>query len=45
MPQIENEYQGGSVEYVDWCGNLTTTLDLDIPWIMCNGMCAYLKWR
>jgi hypothetical protein len=32
MAQIENEYHGSDWAYVDWCGNLTVQLDLDIPW-------------
>ena len=36
--QIENEYHGSSEEYVAWCGELTTQLNLDIPWLMCNGV-------
>ena len=31
LAQIENEYQG-SQSYVDWCGQLTVDLALDIPW-------------
>ncbi len=34
LAQIENEYQG-SQAYVDWCGNLTVWLNLDIPWYDC----------
>ena len=35
MAQIENEYHGDQ-EYVDWCGNLTVALDLNIPWyVLC----------
>jgi hypothetical protein len=36
LSQIENEYSG-NMEYVNWCGGLAQDLNLDIPWIMCNG--------
>jgi beta-galactosidase len=41
LAQIENEYgNGGSdpkrVDYIQWCGNLTVELDIDVPWIMCQ---------
>ena len=39
LAQIENEY-GGSQDYIDWCGQLADNLDLQIPWVMCNGMSA-----
>ena len=32
LAQIENEYQG-SQSYVDWCGQITADLALDIPWL------------
>eukprot|EP01084_Bolivina_argentea_P266161 451348_1 len=39
MAQIENEYHG-SQAYVNWCGNLVKTLDMNVSWVMCNGMSA-----
>lgn len=41
LAQIENEYGGAGsdpkrIQYVDWCGNLTVALDIDIPWVMCQ---------
>ncbi|ETO22783.1 beta-galactosidase, partial [Reticulomyxa filosa] len=39
LAQIENEYEG-SEAYVEWCGQLAESLDLGIPWVMCNGMSA-----
>lgn len=40
IAQIENEYVGNDLTYVDWCGalvsdELSTT---EVPWIMCNGL-------
>ena len=35
LTQIENEY-GRFNEYVEWCGNLTTQLNTDTVWIMCQ---------
>ena len=41
MAQIENELQlSPSDPYVAWCGELAASLDLDIPWVMCNGASA-----
>ncbi|WCJ28381.1 Beta-galactosidase [Euphorbia peplus] len=43
LSQIENEY--GNVEdkygdagkaYVDWCANMAESLDIGVPWIMCQ---------
>eukprot|EP01084_Bolivina_argentea_P267941 454988_1 len=39
LAQIENEYDG-SQEYVNWCGNLVTSLNMNISWVMCNGLSA-----
>ena len=39
LAQIENEYEG-SADYVNWCGNLASSLNFEIPWIMCNGQSA-----
>jgi len=41
MAQIENELHSGQGDpYVGWCGKLAASLDLDIPWVMCNGASA-----
>ena len=40
MAQIENEYNWDEPTYIDWCGELAASLDLDIPWVMCNGRSA-----
>ena len=41
MAQIENElHLSPSDPYVTWCGQLAAALDLDIPWVMCNGASA-----
>ena len=40
LAQIENEYNLNDQEYVDWCGELTMKLNVQVPWIMCNGMSA-----
>src|SRR5690606_16307643 len=37
LAQIENEYHGGSMDYIDWCGTYAMSLNYDIPWVMCNG--------
>lgn len=41
--QIENEYGNviasyGAVgkAYVDWCANMANSLDIGVPWIMCQ---------
>ncbi|KAF4662791.1 Beta-galactosidase 6 [Perkinsus olseni] len=43
MAQLENEY-GDDTEagraYIDWVGELSFGLGLDVPWVMCNGMSA-----
>jgi len=39
LSQIENELDSGD-QYVDWCGTLADKLNVDIPWIMCNGKSA-----
>ena len=40
MAQIENEYNWNDEPYIDWCGELAASLQLDIPWVMCNGHSA-----
>ena len=42
LAQIENEYNGGDQEYVDWCGGLVNNelSATQVPWIMCNGKAA-----
>ncbi|KAL0484185.1 beta-galactosidase [Acrasis kona] len=40
LSQIDNELNSAEQEYVDWCGALTERLNVDIPWIMCNGQSA-----
>ena len=41
LAQIENEYRWPEfIDYINWCGELTAKLDLDIPWVMCNGLSA-----
>eukprot|EP01084_Bolivina_argentea_P000812 1494_1 len=40
LAQIENEYNGKSEEYVDWCGQLAESQNFNIPWVMCNGRSA-----
>jgi hypothetical protein len=41
MAQIENElHLGPGDPYVAWCGVLAASLDLGIPWVMCNGASA-----
>eukprot|EP01084_Bolivina_argentea_P195532 335405_1 len=41
LAQIENEYpQDGSKQYIEWCGELITTLNTSLSWIMCNGQSA-----
>jgi beta-galactosidase len=42
LAQIENEYGGDDLAYVDWCGSLVTNelAFMQIPWIMCNGRTA-----
>eukprot|EP01047_Picozoa_sp_COSAG01_P053466 COSAG01_NODE_5735_length_4074_cov_84.123961_3_plen_587_part_01 len=41
LAQIENELHSGSDDpYVTWCGELAANLQLDIPWVMCNGASA-----
>ncbi|CAF1003610.1 unnamed protein product [Adineta steineri] len=42
LAQIENEYDGDDMAYVDWCGSLVTNefASTQIPWIMCNGHAA-----
>ena len=41
LAQIENELHSHVTDpYVTWCGELAASLDLDIPWVMCNGVSA-----
>ena len=40
LAQIENEYHGQDPEYLSWCGKLASSLNIGIPWIMCNGESA-----
>ena len=42
LAQIENEYNGDDMAYVNWCGNLVSNelSTAQIPWIMCNGYAA-----
>ncbi|CAF1158272.1 unnamed protein product [Adineta ricciae] len=42
LAQIENEYNGDDMAYVDWCGSLVSNdfASTQIPWIMCNGHSA-----
>jgi hypothetical protein len=41
MAQIENELHIPTHDpYVQWNGDLAASLDLDIPWVMCNGASA-----
>ena len=39
--QVENEYHWKQFGYINWCGKLADKLDLDIPWLMCNGYNAW----
>jgi hypothetical protein len=39
MSQIENEMHDNR-PYVTWCGKLAEKLDIQVPWVMCNGMSA-----
>jgi hypothetical protein len=42
LAQIENEYHGKDLAYLDWCGSLVSNelSSTEIPWIMCNGLAA-----
>ncbi|XP_062509581.1 uncharacterized protein LOC134185731 [Corticium candelabrum] len=43
LAQIENEYPAKSRldwKYVEWCGRLAHSYDLEIPWLMCSGASA-----
>jgi beta-galactosidase len=41
LAQIENELStAASVEYVQWCGDFAQALQVNVPWIMCNGASA-----
>jgi hypothetical protein len=42
LAQIENEYHGTDLAYVDWCGSLVSNelSSTEIPWTMCHGLVA-----
>ena len=41
LAQIENEYHWTQyMDYINWCGELVSKLNLGIPWVMCNGLSA-----
>ena len=41
LAQIENEYHWTEyMDYINWCGELVSKLNLGIPWVMCNGLSA-----
>ena len=40
LAQVENELNGADQRYVDWNGQLAASLNVNIPWIMCNGQSA-----
>jgi hypothetical protein len=42
LAQIENEYHGTDLVYVDWCGSLVSNelSSTEIPWTMCHGLVA-----
>ncbi|KAF4697438.1 Beta-galactosidase 6 [Perkinsus olseni] len=43
MAQIENEFHYNEPvgqAYVAWCGKLAANSNLNVPWVMCNGMSA-----
>ena len=41
LAQIENEYHGSS-SYVEWCGKLTTEVNMDVSWV-CNSHTPNLR--
>ena len=40
LAQVENELNGADERYVDWNGQLAASMDVSVPWIMCNGASA-----
>ena len=40
LAQIENELGGGDMRYVQWNGDMANALNVNVPWIMCNGASA-----
>lgn len=40
MAQIENEYGWNYPSYISWVGELVASLNISVPWIMCNGHSA-----
>ena len=40
LAQVENELNGADQRYVDWNGQLADSLNVNVPWIMCNGQSA-----
>ena len=43
MAQIENEYKDttpNGIEYINWCGQLADELNMNVSWVMCNGLSA-----
>ncbi|EER17557.1 beta-galactosidase, putative [Perkinsus marinus ATCC 50983] len=43
LGQLENEYghhSDAGRAYIDWVGELSFGLGLDVPWVMCNGISA-----
>ena len=40
LAQVENELGGADQRYVDWNGELAASMDVNVPWIMCNGQSA-----
>ena len=40
LAQVENELNQADVRYVDWNGQLAASMNVNVPWIMCNGQSA-----
>ena len=40
LAQVENELNGADQRYVDWNGQLAASMNVNVPWIMCNGQSA-----
>ena len=40
LAQVENELNGADQRYVDWNGQLAAAMNVNVPWIMCNGQSA-----
>lgn len=36
LSQIENELESQGHDYVEWCGELADSLNLNVPWMMCK---------